>query len=353
MESGVVVRRRSYVLVALALFGGACGGGDDDDGAEKASGTVNSPIAELLGYSTDPSDQKAQQQQFIEQERKVQEAVADCMKKEGFEYTPMDPSQFAGAGPFSDDIPFDSKEWAEKYGFGMSTTIGENGPFGREEPGNAPQDPNAKYVESLSEGEREAYQKALFGEQPEFDPTETESSGPINFQPSGCEGNARKTADKGQAFYTEFGEEMNDLYQSIESDPQIVAASKTWATCMKKAGYEYETPQAMYEDANTKVQEFYGGPDGPAVTIAAGGASATPASAPDDEAPSGGPPARPEIDQKKLAEVQAWEKKVAVANWECSKDLNDVRREVQAKREQDFIDKNRAKIDELLADSGS
>ncbi len=348
------MRRHSYLLVALALVGGACGGGDDDAAGEKATGTVESPIAELLGYSTDPSNQEAQQQQFVEQERKVQEAVAECMKKEGFEYTAMDSSQFIGGSPFGDeDIAFDSKEWAEKYGFGMSTTIGEDGGFGGGAPTTPPTDPNQKYVEALSEGERDAYYKALYGEQPEFDPTETEASGPINFQPSGCEGNARTTVDKSQAFYTEFGEEMNDLFQSIESDPQIVEASKKWAGCMKKAGFEYDTPQAMYEEANTKVQEFYAGPEGTTLaTVASASGSATPDSAVGgDAAPSDD--GSPEIDQKKLAEVQAWEKKVAVANWGCSKDLNKVRQTVQAQREKDFIDKNRAKIDELLAESGS
>ena len=348
IESGSDVPRHACLLVALALIGGACGGGDDDAVTDAAAATATSPLAELLGYSTDPSDQKAQQQRFVEQERKVQEAVVDCMKKEGFDYTPMDTSEFIGSsGPFNDDIPFDSKEWAEKYGFGMSTTL--DNPIGAETPMTPPSDPNGKYVESLSESERDAYFKALYGAQQEFDPTETEASAPIRYEPSGCEGNARKNVDPSQAFYTEFGEEMGDLFESVENDPLIVAASKKWAACMKKSGYEYETPEAMYEEANTKVQEFYGGMGitTEATVLADGSATVSGATPVEGEAPP-----TTEIDKKKLAEVQAWEKKVAVANWECSKDLNKVRMEVQARVEQDFIDANKAKIDELLAKSG-
>ncbi|MGD9755013.1 MAG: sugar ABC transporter substrate-binding protein, partial [Acidimicrobiia bacterium] len=59
-------------LVLGALVLGACGGGDDAGEAATAT-TVASPLAALLGFSTDPADQEAQQQRFIDQEREVQQ----------------------------------------------------------------------------------------------------------------------------------------------------------------------------------------------------------------------------------------------------------------------------------------
>ncbi|MEZ5262645.1 MAG: hypothetical protein R2755_12940 [Acidimicrobiales bacterium] len=62
-----------------------------------------------------------------------------------------------------------------------------------------------------------------------------------------------------------------------------------------------------------------------------------------------GPPA---IDEAKLAEAQAWERKVAVANWDCSRELYQVQSRISAELEQEFIDANRGRIDELLEQNG-
>lgn len=333
------------LLVLLVLVAVACGGKSATDEPTRSPG-VRSPLAELLGYSTDPADQAAEQQRFIEQERKVQQAVADCMKQEGFEYIAQDPAAFMGSSTFDEDIAFDSKEWAEKYGFGMSTTFGSDGFAG---PGTTPPtDPNQAYVESLSEAERAAYHKALYGEVPAFDPTSASTTAMAAFEPSGCDGEARRATDTSQAFYSEFGDEMQEIYEGIQNDPAIVAALGKWTSCMAEAGYEYDTPDQMYQEAGGKMEGFYGmGELGASVAtvLADGQAASEPGDATGITSPE-----PPPIDEEKLAEVQAWEKKVAVANWECSRDLNRVQQEVSAEREQEFIDANRARIDELLAE---
>lgn len=333
-------------LLAVLLLASAGCGGNDDGAAPPGSPAVRSPLAELLGYSTDPADQAAEQQRFIEQERQVQQAIADCMKQEGFEYVAQDPAAFMGSSAFDEDIAFDSKEWAEKYGFGMSTAFGSEG-FGG--PGiTPPTDPNQAYTASLSEAERAAYEKALYGELPNLDPTSAATTAMASFEPSGCDGDARRAADSSQAFYSEFGDEMQEIYEGIQNDPAIVAAIEQWTACMAEAGYEYDTPEEMYQEASGKMEGFYGMgelgasvatvlADGQAMSEAGGSAGITSLEP-------------PPIDEEKLAEVQAWERKVAVANWDCSRDLNRVQQEVSAEREQEFIDANRARIDELLAE---
>lgn len=341
------LRAPAGLLAVLLLAVAACGGKDDGT-SPAASPAVRSPLAELLGYSTDPADQAAELQRYIEQERKVQQAIVACMKQEGFDYVAQDPAAFMGSSGFDEDIAFDSKEWAEKYGFGMSTTFGSEG-FGS--PGvTPPTDPNQAYVESLSEAERAAYDKALYGEMPTFDPTSADTTAMASFEPSGCDGEARRSTDVTQAFYSEFGDEMQEIYEGIQNDPAIVAAIEQWTSCMAKAGYEYDTPDQMYEEASKKMEPFYG--------AGSFGGSGSVATIVTDEQASGAAgdatgitaPEPPPIDEAKLAEVQAWEKKVAVANWDCSRDLNRVQQEVSAQREQEFIDANRAQIDELLAE---
>lgn len=339
--------RPATALVAAlvaALVLGACGGGDDAGDAATAT-TVASPLAALLGFSTDPADQEAQQQRFIDQEREVQQQVAECMRAEGFEYTPQDPAAFMGASPFDDDLPYDSREWAEKYGFGMSTTAElEGGAFA---PTTPPTDPNQAYVESLSETERAAYERALYGDMVDFDPSATPDTMVTMPPPSGCDGKARTETDVSSAFYTEFNDELEELYRAMENDPDIVAAQTTWSSCMAEEGYTYAGIDEMYQEASEKMNELYG--------MESSLTSSPPAGSESDGGDStmataiGAPPA---IDEEELAEAQAWERKVAVANWDCSRELYQVQSRVSAELEQQFIDANRGRIDELLEQNG-
>lgn len=151
------------------------------------------------------------------------------------------------------------------------------------------------------------------GEMPEFDPTETDVSGP-SFEPSGCDGEARKNVDNSQAFYAEFGEQMNELMGQ---------------------GGPGQRPPAMSEEAGEANQAETGERTETTVVSGIGGSS------------------MPDVDPEKLAEMQAWEKKVAVANWDCSKGLNEQRQKVQARLEQEFIDANRERIDAVLGRTGN
>lgn len=333
--------RPATALVAALLLGalvlGACGGGDDAGEAATAT-TVASPLAALLGFSTDPADQETQQQRFIDQEREVQQQVAECMRAEGFEYTPQDPAAFMGTGPFNDDLPYDSREFAEKYGFGMSTTVEQDG--GAFASATPPTDPNQAYVESLSETERAAYERALYGDMVDFDPSASSDTMVTMPAPSGCDGEARAETDTSSAFYTEFSDELEELYRAMENDPAIVAAQTEWSGCMAEEGYTYAGIDEMYQEASEKMNELYG------MEVVT---SAPPAGSESEDSTMAtamdGPPA---IDEAKLAEAQAWERKVAVANWDCSRELYQVQSRISAELEQEFIDANRGRIDELL-----
>ena len=124
---------------------------------------IGSPIAEMLGIDFGfDSDQQAEQ---AEMQREAGRITAECMLEKGFEYTAIDPSTFEFFGPGSDELPYFSEAWVEKYGFGITTqrfpqsSVGELVGFNDEAFGPDEQfvDPNDAYIESLSEGERDAY----------------------------------------------------------------------------------------------------------------------------------------------------------------------------------------------------
>ncbi len=59
---------------------------------------------------------------MIAEQNQIEEVIAACMREEGFEYQPVDQSQFMMfGGPGEGELPWFSPEWVEKYGFGIST----------------------------------------------------------------------------------------------------------------------------------------------------------------------------------------------------------------------------------------
>ena len=135
--------RSTIAVAALALTVlGACG----SSSAESASGARS--IEDLF----DPAD-------FAARETKVQAEVAACMKTKGWDYTPMDLS--TGGFAVAMGGPVSPEDRATK-GYGIST-----GEFAQTVDATSLDDPNAQYIESLSESDREAYQYDLYGEMPE------------------------------------------------------------------------------------------------------------------------------------------------------------------------------------------
>jgi hypothetical protein len=341
--------RPALALAALlALAAGACGGDDAEVASEGDGDTAsaademdemqeafsNTPLSQLLGMGGDPEEME---QQFSEQQRQIEAAVAACMAEQGFEYVPVDPTaytSFEGSWPGSDLSP---REYAEQYGYGISTTLFEDmgGPPVSEE---MPEDPNMAIVEAMSEGEREAYYTALYGETPEYDPTAEDQE--IEFEgPSGCYGEAYDTVppDPYTAVYEELGDELTDLYERQAADPRIIALDEAWLSCMSDAGYPFEMRQDPYDEISNRMTPIYdalyaSAPTEP--TTDAGG---------DDtimEMPTG----MPGMDdltaaqREQLESIQEYEKAVAVADYDCGQDDWRVYLEVRTELEQEFVD---------------
>ena len=147
-------RTLSAAAVGVILLTSAACGGDSDDTA--TSSPQDSPLTEYLGggagggpgmsVSINGSDNDADQ----EQQQRVQQLVVECMKEAGFEYLPYVPT-FPEMQPMIEG----DREWAATYGYGI-TTVDAPTP-------DSSDDPNTAITERMSDSERAAYDKALYG----------------------------------------------------------------------------------------------------------------------------------------------------------------------------------------------
>lgn len=298
-----------------------------------------SPLGALLGFSSDPGESE---EQFVEMQRAGEEIIRTCMAEQGFEYTPIDPSVYAN---FDDGLgDLSEEEFVQQYGFGISTTFDEEVErFGGED---TFVDPNEERLEAMTEGERMAYQRALYGDFPEFDPTVDESEREdFTFEPGGCQGEAFEQVFTGFAIFEEFADEFEELENRIQADPRIVEITEKWRTCMSDNGFTaFETPDDMYDEIFSRMEPIYDAAFGGA--FFSGGEDET-----DIEITGDTPPTGPQLSREaraELDELQAYEISVAVSDFECSADFADTYISVSAEYERQFIDENRDELEGFL-----
>lgn len=88
-------RRTTIGAAALAAaLLASCGGSSGGDGGGGAPTTTISPLAELMGWTNESPTESRRKQLRIE------ELVADCMREQGWEYTPVD---YAAQDPVAAD----------------------------------------------------------------------------------------------------------------------------------------------------------------------------------------------------------------------------------------------------------
>jgi hypothetical protein len=296
--------------VVLALLAGC---GSSDNGAKAQS------FEEALGLD---------QASMEKREAKVQEAIRQCMKDEGFEYIPDTSGEMRfsfgpGSGPTGDP------DFKRTKGYGITTTFGEEPPSAR----SADSDPNAKIREALSEEDKRAYDIALHGQAEEDMKTGGPAGGGViirreaggdsegpgdggpDFSSMGCFGKAEKEIPGGPA---ELGSSLKDLFSRFESDPRVVSVNAKWRTCMSKAGYDQfdkqnDIPDYLFD----KLQQLTGGADG---VIRMGG----------------------DVDEDALSALQHEELTIARADDDCDKKvgLTKTSEKIRADLEQRFLDEH-------------
>lgn len=350
MKNEALTSRVSMALVVVVLLIlAACGNAT----AESAT-AGSSPLSELLGV---PSNQADAEEFFEAAEREAEEKIRICMTEKGFEYEPQLNSN--GPGVIGGD-PSDP-EYRAQYGYGITTTFEETflafeGPFGGDDP-----------TADMSPEEAAAFQEALWGPPIEFDEGE-ESGGLIfdgdEFEPQGCAGVAYDEAFNAFNVFDKFSDELEEMERRFEADPRIVEIYGDWRECLSAAGYDYETPEAIFEDLFERMMDLqmsvFGEPpsfdgemlDGERLDgeMFEGGG--------DGEMPEGAqfvfePPELDAAGQAELDELQAYEIGLAEADWSCKGDTEAEILEIRYEYEQTFIDENRDALEAAAQPSGS
>jgi hypothetical protein len=350
-------------VTGLVLAGCGNDSGNQEQEPTSQSADQESPLAEYMGSSPisgggsgavvatsitdlEPSDEE--RQKF----RRVQELVAECMQEEGFEYVPtsLDDAS-AGHSQFEDAYSLEPEEFANEYGYGISTLM-----FGPEGDDDAPNDPNQAIRAELSESAQEAYDLALWGDIPTMavsvdgDGTIMEDSAgqeiDLDSADSGCMGEAgdevygEGTFDAEEFDFGQFDGLWSDigaLHDRIRRDPRIEEALGDWRNCMAGAGYpDFETPEAAQSSVFDRVMEATSAGDDKAAIVIGDSAD--------------------NIDPATLREIQEYEIDVATADFTCNQEhLDETYREVVHQMEQEFVDANRAELEryrDWLAESG-
>lgn len=334
-------------------------------------------VAGGFGFGSDPEEQRAQ---YTRQEQRVQELIAECMAQEGFEYIPavrpIPDAAFRG---------FDSEEFAREQGFGVTTTFGDTGPGFLDVDDWT--DPNQAIVDALSESERQAYYDTLY--QPAAFP---DAGNDGDFASSGSSSASASTSVTGEIdsdtveeaeIYGAFGSGCSDrayaevyaledfeelyeqldlesMYERIEADPRSQAMFEEWSQCMADRGYDYPSPETMYEsvytDFQARLEEIGGSPGGfldpfeglSDEEIEELFTNLSPEEV-NDLYLQAQQEAAQNVDQDALAALQAEERALAVANAQCTADMQQQIEELTREYETALINDNRALLEQYRA----
>lgn len=307
--------------------GSATGGASVSNGSENA-GPTDSPIGDLLGIPL--TDDDAMEEYFGQLQRDAEANIAECMRSQGFEYTPVD---LSGIDNLVVNIDSESREYAEQYGFGITSN-----PFEESfEAFEGFDDPNQDYLESLSAGEAEAYQTALNGTPPDFDdPAATDF-----FEPGGCQGEAYDDVFRFGLVFQQFSAEFEDIEEAFYADPRIVEATEGWAACMADEGYGYSDQDEARQDIERRYSAIVNNPEAferseepPPIEIETAGES---------EVFFGPGTLNPEF-QERVDALAEEERAIGLASWDCDAPLRAIQGDVQVEYEQRFVDEHGAAI---------
>lgn len=332
-------RRLTALLATLTLALSACAGQSSDTLIEPES-PLNAYLSAIpaAGYADFPVDGgPSEQQAFVEQKlRETENLTAQCMAKQGWDYTPDTVSTIVSVSQLGEDGPWepDNREWVARYGYGLIHSPGQEAEAAKPPPTPPGPGPNEAYVSSLSQTEREAYDKALSGAGSE--PGEDGSVDPYNWQDSGCTGWAEHEAN-GDDFwasseFTSLTDAINRFWETSASEPGYAAIDAEWAACMDQAGHSGFRRQSEAQESIFTLMNDYT------------------SNQPDDAGEDFGTAKDPGY--AKIAETEV---PLALADLDCREKTTYKQRhlQVQYALEQQFVDDHKVELDAALEEFGT
>lgn len=280
------------LMLCAAVVAAGCGG--DDKSTEPPQ-----ELEDTLGFGGDAAK---------EVQARVENRISDCMQAQGFEYTPVDP--FAQQQALTGKARITDEEFTRQFGFGISTLFGK---------GNEQSDPNERARQNLSQADRAAYDRALYGENVGVTFSEAVDSGDFT-ELGGCTKDASEAAFGGAAVLTSLVERLDELDERIIQDQRMVRATEKWRDCMLEKGYRYEEPDEIDSDIEERFHSIVGSGVAPGTST---------------------PPQGVSFDRAALTDLQQEEVRIANADLDCEKqEIEPVERDVRPQYEEQFRSQN-------------
>jgi hypothetical protein len=266
-----------WIIGSLLIFV-ACGGSDEESGDDSQQATATGESSGEIGKE----EFGMTEEELVTAIEDTEAAIAACMSDAGFEYVPIDPVTFREAMSSLAAVPgLSDEEFVSQYGYGFSTLPPVQS-FGAG-------DENRQIFEDLSEQDKVAYERELWGDNPE-------ATFVFMLENEDFEGAGGCTKTAIEEVFTE--EQRNPNFENpfdkqVEQDPRYQAAVGEWSDCMAEEGYDYESP----EDAEDELLERY------------------------NDLTRGQPPETLEgADQEALTELQGEERAIAAADLACAEE---------------------------------
>jgi len=230
------------IVALLALVGAGCGGGSGSSSAGDRSSSKKLPGFKQLGLND---------REFAAKVEATESEVARCMSAAGFDYVPVPVQTVELATQAVRAEPgLSRREYKVRWGFGATTRFDNRLK-------EIALGPNRATLQGLPEADRDAYERTLYGEDP--DATFAFTLDEEDFQPTG--GCTRQAVDKVFTKEQVSGNYVNPKDALIDDDPRIVAANERYAECMKDAGYDYDDQDVIIEEFEERVDKLVGEQD--------------------------------------------------------------------------------------------
>jgi hypothetical protein len=303
-------------LLAVAALGvAACGG---SGGGASAASPSTSPSGAAQSGATVEDQLGFDEAGILARQSRVEAAIAQCMKNEGFDYVPIDP--FAARAALVGSSRLSDQDFLKQFGYGISTLWGR---------GNPQADPNQRLRATLGPADRRAYDRALWGDNKGATFSEAVDSGRFD-RLGGCTLKATEQVFGGAQVLTQLQGKLDDLDDRINEDRRMVKAIGRWSDCMASVGYRYEDPDEIDSDLFARMEKIVGPLPGQFAT-----------------GPPSGEKARP-YDRAALAKLQHEEVAIARRDDQCEQSkIAPVEAVVRPEYEARFRERNRGLISEI------
>ncbi len=149
-------------------------------------------------------------------------AVTVCMKRSGFNYSPELPQKGLVATYLE---THDLSEFRRTYGYGVFTKANISSEIGLKE--DSAKLKNQTFRDSLNEESKSVFDSQLFGDKANL----------------GCIGRSEKVAQV--ATYGKFAISYGNDLEEYASSPSLRNKMKDWSVCMKKKGWNFDTPTSI------------------------------------------------------------------------------------------------------------